>query len=134
YVLRQSLQTNNPCSLESSFQQMETLKISFGLNEKTLWAYADQLAKQKRWTDTIRPYKIIAEKQGSYANDASLRLAQVYLRVAKRPDLALQALSKINDSVGHGTSSPQVSSVRKKRDELVHAAQAAARKQDSLNG
>ncbi|MEM0925135.1 MAG: rhomboid family intramembrane serine protease [Planctomycetota bacterium] len=119
FVLRQSLQTGNDLMLESTFQKMESMKLSLGLSEQTLWSYAEKMAKLKRWTDTIRPYTLIFSKRGSRANEAALRLAQVYLRIAKRPDLAVKVLRSMEISVDDA-------SISQKRDDMLRTAEATA--------
>ena len=118
FVLRQSLQTGNDFMLESTFQKMESLKLSLGLSEQMLWAYAEKLTQMKRWTDTIRPYSLIFSKRGERANEAALRLAQVYLRIAKRPDLAIKVLRSMKTSAAD-------SSMAQKRDDMLRTAESA---------
>lgn len=127
FVLRQSVQTNNPFAAEATFQKLETSKLSFGLHEKTLWAYAEQLVKQKRWDEVIRPYSLIAAKEGPLADDAKLRLGQIHVRITKRPELAIRVLESIIDVPQDqaGTSSAKAA-LMQKRNELLSIAKGLA--------
>jgi membrane associated rhomboid family serine protease len=121
YMLRQSLDAQNIVAAQQTFLRLDSLKLSIGLHEKTLFRYADALGRLKRWTDAIRPLAIVVEQQGTLADDGALRLAQIQLRILKRPDHAIRTLEKIQVPEGDTADEAKHRKLAK-RDELLRIA------------
>ena len=121
FVLRQSLQTNNLPAAQQAFLRLDALKIGAGIAETTLMRYASDLCTQKQWVNAIRPLAIVVEKQGSLADDACLRLAQIQLRVLQRRDHAIATLEKIVVAEDQLIDAEKKERLRK-RDELLSLA------------
>lgn len=125
YVLRQSLQSSNLPAAQSAFLRIDSLKIGPGLGESTLMQYATELVRQKQWVNAIRPLAILIDKQGALADDASLRLAQIQLRVLHRQDQAITTLQKIKAPEGDCIDAAKRERLRK-RDEMLSFARGDA--------
>jgi hypothetical protein len=121
YTLRHSIQSGNLAAARQSFVRIDSLKIGAGLGEQSLMQYASALARQKQWVDAIRPLAILVEKRGDMADDACLRLAQIQLRVLKRPDQAIATLEKIATPEDAPIDSAKQERL-KKRDEMLQSA------------
>jgi len=120
YLFRQALQSQNLPSAQQAFLKLDSLQIAPGVADQTLMQYATALGRQKRWIDTIRPLAIIVGNGGPLADDACLRLAQIQLRVLKRPDQAVATLNKI--VVPEGTTVDAAKRQRvDKRDQLLQS-------------
>ena len=121
YVIRQSLQANNLPAAQQAFLRIDALKIGLGIGESTLMQYANELGQQKQWVNAIRPLALIIEKRGTLADDACLRLAQIQLKVLKRPEQAIATLTKINVPEDEPVDQAKRERLRK-RDEILSLA------------
>lgn len=121
FVLRQNVQSANLPAATQAFQKLDSLTISCGLNETSLMNYAMALANQKQWVDAIRPLSLIVEKGETLSDDACLRIAQIHLRVLKRPDQAISILERIAVPDGVVIDAAKKAKL-KKRDEMLRQA------------
>ena len=121
FVLRQAMQSQNLHAARDAFLKLDSLKIAMGLNDETLIQYANALAQQQQWVDSMRPLGVVVEKKGELADDACLKLAQVQLRILKRSDLAQATLNKIVVSEGEQIDAAKREKLAK-RDQLLEMA------------
>ncbi|MCO8123046.1 rhomboid family intramembrane serine protease [Stieleria sp. TO1_6] len=121
FVLRQCLQSQNLAAAQQAFLRLDSLQIAAGLSEQTLMRYAVALGQEKQWVNAIRPLAIITNARGPMADDACLRLAQIQLRILKRPDQAIATLEKISHSEGVAIDEAKRQRLHK-RDQLLQSA------------
>lgn len=121
FVVRQNVTSGNLAAAQQAFQKLDSLTLVVGMNEQSLMNYAMALANEKKWIDTIRPLSVIVEKQGAFSDDACLRIAQIQLKVLRRPDQAITTLEKIQVSDGVTVDSAKQQRLQK-RDQLLQVA------------
>ncbi|KAA5539846.1 rhomboid family intramembrane serine protease [Roseiconus nitratireducens] len=125
YILRNSLQTRNLPAAQQAFLKIDELKIAAGLSEKTLLHYSQSLGAAKQWVNAIRPLAVVIDQQGPASDDACLRLAQIQLRVLRRPDQAILTLGKIQPPVDQAADAAKRQRLQK-RDQLLALAQSSS--------
>lgn len=121
FVVRQNVQSGNLAAAQQAFQRLDSLSLVVGMNEQSLMNYAMALANEKKWIDTIRPLAIIIEKRGMLSDDACLRIAQIQLKILRRPDQAIKTLEKIQAVDGIVIDSAKQQRLQK-RDQLLQVA------------
>lgn len=94
-LLRQAIASGSLSVANSHFVRLEQLSIARGLSDKTLFDLAKLYAAAKQFVPATGPLQIIADRDGAIANEARLRLAQIQLKVMRRPDLATESLNQI---------------------------------------
>jgi membrane associated rhomboid family serine protease len=98
FVLRQSIETKSLITAEQTFHRVDQLKLTSGLSDRLLFQFATLLASNKKMVDTLRPLALIANRNGSLADEARLRIAMIQLRVLQKPESAAETLSQIVDA------------------------------------
>lgn len=126
FLIRQGIQNRDLFSTKQAFQQMDELKLTPGLAESTLMQWVETLGQQQQWVDAIRPLAVLASKQGSMADDALLRLAQIQLRILNRPDQSIITLEKIRSPEPEQEIDDARRARLAKRDELLATARRIA--------
>ncbi|MCG8652309.1 MAG: rhomboid family intramembrane serine protease [Pirellulales bacterium] len=127
FTFRQAVEGGSTMLARQTFQRMEQMKLAVGLGDKTLLRYVALLGKEQQWRETLRPLDIVVNHQGTFADDARLRLAQVQLNVLRQPMLALQTLHQVVDATDQSDQASQQRMQAKSR--LVAAAQKAISQQ-----
>lgn len=125
FVVRQNIQSGNLPAAQQAFQRLDALSVAVGMNEQSLMNYAMALANEKKWIDTIRPLSVVVQKNGTLSDDACLRIAQIQLKILRRPDQAIITLGKI-DVPESGSADAAKRQRLQKRDELLQVARQQA--------
>ncbi len=116
FTFRQSIETGNTFMAGQSFSQLDQLKLTMGLSEKMIFQYVAMLGKNQKWLDAIRPLHLISEREGTLANEARIRIAQIQLTVLKKPTYAIETLKQIPEGLD------QKPELLAKRQQLMSAA------------
>jgi len=98
FVFRHAIKSKNCASADQAYLQLQKLKLGSGLGERMLYQYASLLGSKDRAVDALNPLRLVESRNGPLANHARLRIALVYLRVAKKPQMAIETLKRIVDS------------------------------------
>ena len=98
FVFRQAIESKNCASADQAYLHLQKLKLTSGLGERSLYQYASLLGSKNRAVDALNPLRVVESRNGPLANHARLRIALVYLRVAKKPEMASETLRRIVDS------------------------------------
>ncbi|MEM9587443.1 MAG: rhomboid family intramembrane serine protease, partial [Planctomycetota bacterium] len=117
FQFRQGLQAGNVAAANHAFEKLTERKIDVGLSNKSLLQYVALLGQQKLWALAVRPLRIVGVRDGDEGQEALLRLAQVQLKVLKRPGEAAKTLSRVRISGEEPTEPEQIRI--KKRDAIL---------------
>tara|TARA_R110002073_G_scaffold231917_1_gene392997 strand:- start:2652 stop:4007 length:1356 start_codon:yes stop_codon:yes gene_type:complete len=95
HLLRQAIDSSSAIIAQQHFQRLEQLKLSSGLSDTLLAAYAKLLASKKMYIEAIRPLTLVAIHGGAQSNQARLRIGQIQWSVQKNRQTAETTLRGI---------------------------------------
>ncbi|EMI18618.1 Peptidase S54, rhomboid [Rhodopirellula maiorica SM1] len=95
HLLRQAVDSSSAIIAQQHFLKLEQLKLSNGLSDTLLAAYAKLLASKKMYIEAIRPLTIMAIHGGVQSHQARLRIGQIQWTVQKNRQAATTTLRGI---------------------------------------
>jgi hypothetical protein len=121
-LLRQAISTNSLVLAEQHFSKLQQLGLAEGLADKTLFEYVQLLAANKKYLPALTPLQMIIAHGGPMTSDATIRIAQIQLKVLHQPGEAVKTLRTIRFA-GQTPDGPALSDAQKtilaRRDALL---------------
>ncbi len=121
-LLRQAISTNSMLLAEQHFGKLQQLGLAEGLADTTLFEYVKLLAANKKYLPALNPLQLIIAHGGPMTSDATIRIAQIQLKVLHQPGEAVKTLRTIRFA-GQSPDGPSLSEAQKtilaRRDALL---------------